>query len=302
MSLYDSVTAANEPDGPGNLGAGYGDGWYNNWAQVVARFGTRAVLEVCVNPADQVGNCLDVETGDANPADAPGWTARARTRGIPVVWNYCNASTWPAVIAAYLDAGARLPDRWWIADYTGSPHFPAVTVRSVTYTADACQYAGGMTAAYDVSCVQPAVFGAAPTPTAMPTATHPASNGAPMPPTFVAILPTPTNKGYWEIGSDGGVFSHGDATFHGSLGGVTLAKPIVAADRTPTGSGYWLAGADGGVFCFGDAQMHGSLGTAKLNAPIVGIRATSTGGGYWLLGADGGVFAFGDAAFEGSGT
>ena len=29
MSLYDSVTASNEPDGPGDFGAGYGDGAYD---------------------------------------------------------------------------------------------------------------------------------------------------------------------------------------------------------------------------------------------------------------------------------
>lgn len=168
VSLYDSVSAANEPDGPNDFGAGYGDGLYDNWAQVQARFGPRAVLEVCVNPRDQVGNCLDVENGDARPEDAPGWTLRARNRGVKAVWNYCNYSTWPQVICAYLDQGMRLPDRWWIAEYNGRPHLPQVTVRGVTYTADACQYTGGMTASYDTSCFRTGAFTTAPPSTAPP--------------------------------------------------------------------------------------------------------------------------------------
>jgi hypothetical protein len=38
---------------------------------------------------------------------------------------------------------------------------------------------------------------------------------------------TPSGKGYWLVASDGGVFTFGDATFHGSTGNITLNKPIV---------------------------------------------------------------------------
>ena len=41
---------------------------------------------------------------------------------------------------------------------------------------------------------------------------------------------TPSGNGYWLVASDGGVFSFGDATFHGSEGGKALAAPIVGAD------------------------------------------------------------------------
>ena len=34
-------------------------------------------------------------------------------------------------------------------------------------------------------------------------------------------------KGYWEVASDGGIFSFGDAGFYGSMGGKALSKPIV---------------------------------------------------------------------------
>jgi len=38
---------------------------------------------------------------------------------------------------------------------------------------------------------------------------------------------TPDGKGYWLVASDGGVFSFGDASFYGSMGGKPLNKPVV---------------------------------------------------------------------------
>jgi hypothetical protein len=111
---------------------------------------------------------------------------------------------------------------------------------------------------------------------------------------------TPSGGGYWLVGADGGVFTFGDARFHGSTGAIRLNAPIVSMATTPSGSGYWLLAADGGVFTFGDAAFHGSTGATPLNAPIVGMAATPSGNGYWLVAGDGGVFTFGDAAFQGS--
>ena len=51
--------------------------------------------------------------------------------------------------------------------------------------------------------------------------------------------------GYWEVASDGGVFSF-HAPYFGSTGAITLNQPIVGM------------AADGGVFDFGDAQFFGS--------------------------------------------
>ena len=106
--------------------------------------------------------------------------------------------------------------------------------------------------------------------------------------------------GYWLLGSDGGVFGFGTATFHGSTGDIKLNQPIVGMAATPRGGGYWLVAKDGGIFAFGDATFYGSTGALKLNRPIVGMAATPTGRGYWLVASDGGIFAFGDAAFSGS--
>ena len=116
----------------------------------------------------------------------------------------------------------------------------------------------------------------------------------------MGIAPTPSGEGYGLVAADGGVFSFGDAGFHGSTGGQVLNAPVVGIAPTPSGEGYWLVAADGGVFSFGDAGFHGSTGGQVLNAPVVGIAPTPSGEGYWLVAADGGVFSFGDAGFHGS--
>ena len=51
-------------------------------------------------------------------------------------------------------------------------------------------------------------------------------------PTFVVAAPSSVSnltKGYWLVGSDGGVFSFGDASYYGSTGAMTLNKPIVGS-------------------------------------------------------------------------
>ncbi len=106
--------------------------------------------------------------------------------------------------------------------------------------------------------------------------------------------------GYWQVGSDGGIFSFGGAQFYGSTGSMRLNKPVVGMTATPDGNGYWLVASDGGVFAYGDAGFYGSTGSITLNKPIIGMISTIDGGGYWLIASDGGVFAFGDAKFYGS--
>ena len=106
--------------------------------------------------------------------------------------------------------------------------------------------------------------------------------------------------GYWINATDGGVFSFGNAQFHGSTGGMHLNAPVVGIASTHDAGGYWEVATDGGVFSFGDAQFHGSTGSIRLNKPMVGMAVTPDGGGYWLVASDGGIFAYGDAGFYGS--
>jgi len=120
------------------------------------------------------------------------------------------------------------------------------------------------------------------------------------------VLPGPERatasgtQGYWLAGTDGGVFSYGQAPFFGSAGSVPLNSPIVGFVPTPTAGGYWLVASDGGIFAFGDAGYFGSMGGKPLNRPIVAMAAAPGGRGYWMVASDGGVFAFGDAPFYGS--
>ena len=118
---------------------------------------------------------------------------------------------------------------------------------------------------------------------------------------IVGSAATPTGAGYWLVGSDGGVFTFGDARFAGSMGGKPLNKPMVAIVPTQSGNGYWEVAADGGVFAFGDAVPPASnpLPGMTLNAPIVGAAREGVNG-LELVAADGGVFALGGAPFYGS--
>ena len=119
------------------------------------------------------------------------------------------------------------------------------------------------------------------------------SNPAPKPSTSAAT-------GYYVLGHDGGIFTHGSATFRGSVPGLGVRTEVVLMAVTPSQQGYWVLGGDGGVFSFGDARYHGSLPGLGVRGRAVDLKPTPTGNGYWMLGADGGVFSFGDARFHGS--
>jgi hypothetical protein len=117
---------------------------------------------------------------------------------------------------------------------------------------------------------------------------------------ITGMTSTPSGRGYWLAADDGGVFSFGDARFHGSTGGIRLNQPVVDIASSASGGGYWLVASDGGVFSFGDAHFYGSTGAIRLYRPIVGMARTPSGHGYWMVASDGGIFSFGDAHFYGS--
>ena len=114
----------------------------------------------------------------------------------------------------------------------------------------------------------------------------------------VGLAATPSGRGYWRVGADGGVLTAGDARFYGSAAGRPH-DTIVAIAATRSGRGYWLTDRRGAVFNFGDAAYHGSMAGHHLNLPITGMAATPDGRGYWLVASDGGIFSFG-ARFYGS--
>ncbi len=136
-------------------------------------------------------------------------------------------------------------------------------------------------------------------PSGGPPALTPYTNAAPAtgPACPPPVRPAP---GYWQVASDGGIFSFGAAQFYGSTGSTKLNEPVVGMAATGNGGGYWLVASDGGVFAYGNAQFYGSTGSIRLNKPIIGLIPTIDDGGYWMIASDGGVFAYGDAKFYGS--
>jgi hypothetical protein len=101
--------------------------------------------------------------------------------------------------------------------------------------------------------------------------------------------------GYRMVAGDGGIFTFGARSFHGSEGGAKLNKPIVGGATDPsTFDGYWMVASDGGVFSF-NVPFYGSLGGQTLSAPAVEIEPTTSGKGYWIVLADGTVRGFGNA-------
>lgn len=129
-TMYDAVTVGNVPSSA-TLVAGYGDGYYNNIAAFRARFPHATIVEIAVSSQHNLGVVLDVETGDATPAEAPGWVRMRRAAGVdPTI--YCNSSTWPSVRAAFTSAGVAEP-HWWIAQYDGDPTlFPGTVAKQYT--------------------------------------------------------------------------------------------------------------------------------------------------------------------------
>jgi hypothetical protein len=126
-TMYDAVAAAGIPADP-QMVAGYCDTiripqWTDaDWA----RFPRAVKVRIAKKAGTPDGHVLDVESGNATPAQAPGWVLLRRSAGMdPSI--YCNTSTWPAVRAAFTAAGVAQP-HYWIARYDNDPTIPAGAV------------------------------------------------------------------------------------------------------------------------------------------------------------------------------
>ena len=148
-TMYDAVTAANIPAGA-RMVAGYIDKiklepWSSrDWA----RFPTAVKVTIVKKASTNAGHVLDVEPGDATPAQAPGWVRMRRAAGAdPTI--YMNASTWPTVRQAFIDQGVTQP-HYWVAKYDGDPAWGA------GWAALGCvakQYRGNVAPGIDISSV-----------------------------------------------------------------------------------------------------------------------------------------------------
>jgi hypothetical protein len=139
-TMYDGVTASNLPVGA-QLVAGYVDGLYK-WSDADwARFPNSVKVRIAVFSTTNDGHVLDVEPGDATPAESVDWVLMRRQAGAdPTI--YVNTSTWSSVRAAFQARGVAEP-HYWVAQYDGAAAIPAGAV--------AKQYENNQTAGWDVS-------------------------------------------------------------------------------------------------------------------------------------------------------
>lgn len=130
-TMYDSVDVSTVPANPPAV-AGYVGGNWPTYNPLVAKFPNAKHLSIAVNSGEDA-DCLDVENGDATPANVPDWFFRQVKRGVarPVI--YCSLSVVPDVERELHRHGvARSGYRLWTAHYTYQPH--------IDEGADATQY------------------------------------------------------------------------------------------------------------------------------------------------------------------
>jgi hypothetical protein len=121
--MFDSVDVMALPPGA-DLYAGYDDGAWPDANAIATRFPGKPVIRITTNPADNEGDMLDVETGDARPTDAPNWAWRRRMAG-SVAYVYCDESNWGAVADAFAITHIP-PPLYLVAAYPGAgPSIPA---------------------------------------------------------------------------------------------------------------------------------------------------------------------------------
>lgn len=140
--MYDGIDSdAGIIPADAQLVAGYVDGDYVWTGADWARFPHAVHVRIAVHAGTDDGHVLDVESGNATPAESVDWVLLRRGSGAdPTV--YCNTSTWPQVRAAFQARTVPEP-HYWIADYDGDTAIPAGAV--------AHQYAS--TARWDLSAV-----------------------------------------------------------------------------------------------------------------------------------------------------
>ena len=146
MIIYDSTNPQDIPT-TAEAVAGYVDGIYawpdSGWL----RFPNSVKLSIAISATSEA-DALDVENGDATPAQAPGWVKAQIARGIKP-WVYCNRSNRSAVELACQSAGIG-PTQMalWVATLDGTQ-----SVAAGFYPVAAVQYANSTLAGghYDLS-------------------------------------------------------------------------------------------------------------------------------------------------------
>jgi beta-propeller uncharacterized protein DUF5122 len=110
-----------------------------------------------------------------------------------------------------------------------------------------------------------------------------------------------SRSGYWMVGSDGKVYSFGDAALHGGTPPLPAGIDAVDLEPTPSGNGYWIVNSAGQVYAMGDARYMGNVdpGRVARDEKATSLSSTKSGNGYWIFTNKGRVLTFGDATHYG---
>ena len=124
--MYDAVTPGQIPTSA-TMVAGYADGLYANLGAMRTRFPHATVVSIAVRWTTRA-QVLDVESGDATPAQAVQWCTKTMAdKSNKELTVYCSVSAWPGVRAAFKTAGVTEPN-YWVAAYDGQASVPAGAV------------------------------------------------------------------------------------------------------------------------------------------------------------------------------
>jgi hypothetical protein len=135
--MYDGVTASRLPTAA-TMVAGYVDGRYRWSAADWNRFPHAVKVRMAVFSSTDDGHVLDVEPGNATPAQSVDWVLMRRRSGLdPSV--YMNASTWDSVRAAFRARAVPEP-HYWVAHFDNVAAIPAGAVAKQYYSNDSLGY------------------------------------------------------------------------------------------------------------------------------------------------------------------
>lgn len=147
-TMYDGINelaAGIARDFPGaQMIAYYVTGQYAWTAAEIGMFPRAAHVTICTSASFNVGDVLDVETGDASPQQTAGWIAMRKAAGLYRPTIYCSKSVVPDVRKGtgrfILGADYDL----WVADWDGTaqPDYPMAVAKQYRHPAG-----------YDVSAV-----------------------------------------------------------------------------------------------------------------------------------------------------
>jgi hypothetical protein len=143
LAGQDSIYVANLQAGL-PVYAGYAYGSFDNWAALVARFEASGAKLVSISPAVETAErvaCLDIEPGNATPAEAPAFQRLGRGGVTAKPVYYCSAGDAHLVSAALASAGfARSSYFLWTAHWLFREHICSPAVCGYPQ-ADATQWA-----------------------------------------------------------------------------------------------------------------------------------------------------------------